>query len=363
MKPLIRTQSLYTGTHQKIAKKADLIVTLGGDGTILRAASLFSRELVPPILSFSLGTLGFLLPYNFKDHEEAFSQVISSRAKVMNRMRLQCHVYRQEKHYRHNHHPFEPQHWTQRYSDTTRKDLIETPLMTGTVEAAQRYHSQKHSSLSVCHAMNDINIHRGSQPHLTTLDIKVDGNFLTRTIGDGVSISTPTGSTAYSLSAGGSIVHPLVPCILLTPICPRSLSFRPVILPARSRIEILVANQSRSTSAKLNIDGISQGELSAGDELRVMSEGHSLYFSNYMKDAESAKQIGTNKLITTSDINQKGASSRNASTDKLNKHINSQQLNDKGIWCVARTENDWTGGLNELLGFNSSFGGSKSDHK
>ncbi|CAN6663647.1 NADH kinase Pos5p, mitochondrial [Trichomonascus vanleenenianus] len=247
--------SLYTGLPSIIHQKTDLLVTLGGDGTILHAASLFaSTPEIPPVLSFSLGTLGFLLPFDIKDQAEAFHSVYSSQCKVMNRFRLQC--------------------------DRGNERV---------------------------HAMNDLTIYRGSDPHLTMLDISVDGQFVTKAIADGVTISTPTGSTAYSLSSGGSIVHPSVSCILITPICPRSLSFRPLIFPATSRITLNVAPQSRGRVAELSVDGIRKGALRPGDEIVVQAE--------------------------------KGPS--------------------KGIWCVTRTESDWVHHLNGLLGFNSPFGNIK----
>lgn len=88
--------------------------------------------------------------------------------------------------------------------------------------------------------MNEVTLHRGRFPHLTTIDCFVDNQYLTECVADGLIVSTPTGSTAYSLSAGGPIVHPSVQSMVLTPICPRSLSFRTVLLPPSSNIELKV---------------------------------------------------------------------------------------------------------------------------
>lgn len=277
---------LYTGETKDIVNKADLLVTLGGDGTILRAAALFSNTSVPPILSFSLGTLGFLLPFDFSHHQEAFKEVRESRAKVLHRARLECHVIR---------------------NDNAAKD-------------------NKDDSLHMVHAMNDIVLHRGATPSLTTLDIHIDGEFLTRTTADGVVLSTPTGSTAYSLSTGGSIVHPLVPSILLSPICPRSLSFRPLILPLTSHIKIKVVSKQNSVenNVGLSVDGIPQRHLQVGDEIHIVNEVGTIYLNEnqvpYVKGTEKQR-------------------------DEAN----------AGVFCVAMGENDWTRGINELLGFNSSF--------
>ena len=89
--------------------------------------------------------------------------------------------------------------------------------------------------------MNEVALHRGRSPHLNTIDAFVDGQHLTESVSDGLIVSTPTGSTAYSLSAGGPIVHPSLSAIVLTPICPRSLSFRPLVFPATSSITLRVS--------------------------------------------------------------------------------------------------------------------------
>lgn len=275
---------LYTGPNSEIIKKTDLLVTLGGDGTILRSVSLFSHTQVPPVLAFSLGTLGFLLPFDFKDHKEVFERVLTSRAKCLHRTRLECHLVR---------------------------------------------NGQTKQTKSL-HAMNDIFLHRGDSSHLTNLDIYIDGEFLTRTTADGVTLATPTGSTAYSLSAGGSIVSPLVPSILLTPICPRSLSFRPLILPETSHIKIKIGSKNNggpdSSVVKLSIDGIPQDDVYVNDEIHIVNEIGTIYVN------------GTKLPLPQEALKSAKPSVKNA-----------------GIYCVAKTENDWTKGINELLGFNSSF--------
>ncbi|AGO13094.1 AaceriAFL063Wp [[Ashbya] aceris (nom. inval.)] len=261
---------LYTGSESEIAARADLLVSLGGDGTILRAAGLFSEARVPPVLAFSMGTLGFLLPFEFSEHAQAFDDVLQSRAHCLQRSRLVCRVVR---------------------------DGLP-------VDGRQ------------VHAMNDVFIHRGSAPHLAHLDIYVGKQFLTNTVADGVAVATPTGSTAYSLSAGGSIVSPDVPSVLLTPICPRSLSFRPVILPDSSLLRLVIGAKSAQdpAAAKLcmSVDGVSQAPLYVGDELHVTDE------------------------VGMADVPR-----------------------DAGVYCVARSENDWTRGINELLGFNMGFRGGR----
>ncbi|KAL8280984.1 hypothetical protein RQP46_006663 [Phenoliferia psychrophenolica] len=147
----------------------DFVIALGGDGTLLRVASMFDAGPVPPVLGISMGSLGFLMP---------------------------------------------------------------VPV----------------------HAMNEVTLHRGASPHLIRINTTIDGQPLTEVIADGLLISTPTGSTAYSLSAGGPIVHPSVQSMLLTAISPRSLSFRTVLLPSDVSVCLSLSPVSR-THASLSLDG------------------------------------------------------------------------------------------------------------
>ena len=123
------------------------------------------------------------------------------------------------------------------------------------------------------HAMNEVIIHRGRDPHLAVVEVFVGGRFLTEAVADGMIVSTPTGSTAYSLSSGGSIIHPLVSSILLTPICPRSLSFRPLVLPAGTPITLKLSDKNRGRELEVSIDGVRRSQaMSVGMEVRVTGE-------------------------------------------------------------------------------------------
>jgi NADH kinase len=123
------------------------------------------------------------------------------------------------------------------------------------------------------YALNEVTLHRGSSPHLKVIDVYINNRFLTEAVADGMIISSPTGSTAYSLSSGGSIVHPLVPSLLLTPICPRSLSFRPLVLPAETPITLRLGDKNRGREVEVSIDGhtLTQG-MGVGMEVRVSGE-------------------------------------------------------------------------------------------
>ncbi|KAN0131904.1 NADH kinase pos5, mitochondrial [Lactarius tabidus] len=211
------------------AEKIDLVITLGGDGTILHASSLFKVGAVPPVLSFSMGTLGFLLPFHVDDFAKALESVFQGKATVLYRMRLSCA-------------------FLDRGGDNIGKGKD-------------------------WQVMNEVALHRGSSPHLNTIDAYVDGQHLTESVSDGLIVSTPTGSTAYSLSAGGPIVHPSLSALVLTPICPRSLSFRPLVFPASSSITLRIGDRSRAP-AGVSMDGQASHVLNPGDSVTVRASLH-----------------------------------------------------------------------------------------
>lgn len=321
--PTSTRHTVYTGSVGEIVSKTDLIVTLGGDGTTLRAVSAFSNGIVPPVLSFALGTLGFLLPFDFSTFKETFRSVYESRSKALHRTRLECHVVKRDSELLQSHQEVEAR-----------------------IKKYERAHYKQHHHATMLHAMNDISLHRGLQPNLILLDIYIDSEFLTTTTADGIVFASPTGSTAYSLSAGGPITHPLVPCILLTPVCPRSLSFRPLVLPSTSHIMLRLSDANRNVLIKMNIDGIPQPDLKPGDEIHVVSENGTIFIPGKHQPPQTLRS-----RQEYDDFIEPG--STNYQRGKEGMEV------PKGLFCVARTENDWTMGINELLGFNSSFGGPK----
>lgn len=179
------------------------------------------------------------------------------------------------------------------------------------------------------HALNELILHRGASPHLTQITITLHNGHpprvLTTAVADGLIISTPTGSTAYSLSSGGSIVHPLVKAMILTPICPRSLSFRPLVLPVGAQIGLRLADGVRADGCEVSVDGVRRQALRVGEEVRVWGE-----------------EIGEAK----SAIEGVGEGWKG------------------GVPCVMRAsgsvdasgDDGWVGGLNGLLKFNYPFG-------
>ena len=221
-------------------EKFDLVLTLGGDGTVLFTSWLFQR-IVPPILSFALGSLGFLTNFPFETYESTLDRIMEgSGMRVNMRMRFTCTVYRAADNRR-------------RPSTTSLSKTVPTPEL---IEDAQ------------FEVLNELVIDRGPSPYVSNLELYGDTHLLTIIQADGCIISTPTGSTAYSLSAGGPLTHPSIPGILLTPICPHTLSFRPMVLSDTLCLRICVPKASRST-AYASFDGKGRVELRRGDEVRV----------------------------------------------------------------------------------------------
>lgn len=209
-------------------EKFDLVLTLGGDGTVLFTSWLFQR-VVPPILSFALGSLGFLTNFEFEQgkYREHLDRVMGDGGMRVNlRMRFTCTVWRVDR---------------------------SPGAQRGAVEEGEQFE-----------VLNELVIDRGPSPYVSNLELYGDNELLTVVQADGCIFSTPTGSTAYSLSAGGSLIHPSIPAILLTPICPHTLSFRPMVLSDTLALKIAIPTASRS-SAYCSFDGKGRIELKRGD--------------------------------------------------------------------------------------------------
>ncbi|KAL4946084.1 hypothetical protein BDV06DRAFT_183542 [Aspergillus oleicola] len=211
-------------------EKFDLVLTLGGDGTVLFTSWLFQR-IVPPVLCFSLGSLGFLTNFEFENYKSHLNAVMGDVGMRVNlRMRFTCTVFRKDR---------------------------SKGAEAGAVEEGEQFE-----------VLNELVIDRGPSPYVSNLELYADNDLLTVVQADGCIFSTPTGSTAYSLSAGGSLIHPSIPGILLTPICPHTLSFRPMVLSDSLLLRIAVPAGSRST-AYCSFDGKGRVELRQGDYVTV----------------------------------------------------------------------------------------------
>ncbi len=205
-------------TRHQIVKEADLLLVLGGDGTLLAA----SREAAPrgiPILAINLGGLGFLTNFTLEELYPALEDALAGRAAISERVLL----------------------------------LVER--------------TQNESALTEQRVLNEAVVHKGTLARMIELELYIDGDFVCRYRADGLIVATPTGSTAYSMSAGGPIVHPAVESILITPICPHTLSDRPVVVPDASTIELRLAENSDSVF--LTMDGQTGVPLQAGNRVRI----------------------------------------------------------------------------------------------
>ena len=181
------------------------------------------------------------------------------------------------------------------------------------------------------HALNEIILHRGASPHLTHLTISISGRILTEAVADGLIISTPTGSTAYSLSAGGSIVHPLVKGIVITPICARSLSFRPLVLPNEATVDVRVTGDRGGAGVDVSIDGVGRQGVGIGMGVRVW--GESVGRAEDIARREGKKVEEGKGWVGGVPCVMRGQGREGASGDE-----------------------GWVGGLNGLLKFNYPFG-------
>jgi NAD+ kinase len=208
-----------------LAQKVDLLLVLGGDGTLLRVA----REIAgsrTPLLGINIGGLGFLTAVSSSKMAEALKQV-----------------------------------WNGEFNYETRS------LIHATGRANGRIINQS--------ALNDIVISRGIASRLIELEVRVDGDLLTSYRCDGLILSSPTGSTAYSLAAGGAVVFPTAEVLCLTPICPHTLSNRSLILPLSAEIEITVISPKPATI--LSTDGQMVSELSTNDVITVRRSHRSVH--------------------------------------------------------------------------------------
>ncbi|OQD70490.1 hypothetical protein PENDEC_c023G07219 [Penicillium decumbens] len=311
-----------TAFHDKV----DLTVTLGGDGTILHASSLFATcANVPPMLSFSMGTLGFLSEWKFSEFKRAFREVYMSGAGAGDRTPLLEESAPEKQKQGKQDTQLGPTGWSSvrgksmgstRGAPILMRNRLKVGLFTGDGRETTPIRGKTDQGQGV-YVMNELLIHRGKEPHLAVVDIWVGGRFLTEAVVDGIIISTPTGSTAYSLSSGGSIVHPLVPSILLTPICARSLSFRPLVLPSSTPITLRLSEKNRGRELEVSLDGINLGQgMAVGMEVRVWNEE--------MRHGRNEWQGGVPSVM------------RRSSGEEAHE--------------------GWVGGLNGLLKFNHPFG-------
>ncbi len=200
--------ALFAGIDSNYKKSeipyvSDVIVVIGGDGTFLSVARLVYGNDVP-VLGVNLGRLGFLTEVTLDELYDVMDMVLKGDYVVDERAMLEAFIFR---------------------------------------------HGEKIAEYRV---LNDVVINKGTLARIIELEAKVDGRFLTLYRADGLIISTPTGSTAYSLAAGGPILYPSIPSFILTPICPFTLSQRPIVIPDNSEIEVTLNTENEDVFVTLD---------------------------------------------------------------------------------------------------------------
>ena len=204
-------------TRRLIGRQADLAIVVGGDGTLLDAA----RALVDfqvPIVGVNLGRLGFLTDVSPNEIPAGLDEILQGRFREELRLMLHAQVLRGEQ------------------------------------------------TLSEAMALNDVVVHKRDVARMVELDTFLDGQLLNAYRSDGLIISTPTGSTAYALSCGGPILHPALEALLVAPICPHTLTHRPIVVGADAQIEICVRN---TTHTQITCDGQISLPIEPGDRVVV----------------------------------------------------------------------------------------------
>lgn len=212
---------------EEILRRADPVVTLGGDGTLIGVARyVIGRS--PVMVGVNFGNLGFLTEVPPKGLFSALEEVLSGNAVIEERALITAEVIR------------------------------------------------KGETVFMSQAVNDVVVQKGARSKLLDFDFAVDGEGVARVRSDGLIVATPTGSTAYSLAAGGSIAHPSLSVVLVTPICPHSLTNRPLILPAASTITIEIPQFD--DEIWVTIDGQVSQSLQTEDTVRVRQAQQTVKF-------------------------------------------------------------------------------------
>ncbi|BAL25385.1 NAD kinase [Azoarcus sp. KH32C] len=206
-----------TATYDEIGVQADLAVVLGGDGTMLNTARRLCEHSVP-LVGINQGRLGFLTDIGRNDALTKLSEMLEGR-----------------------------------YSEELRA-MLDAEVLRG---GRRVFHTL---------ALNDVVVNKGDLGRMIEFDLSIDGEFVYRQRSDGMILTTPTGSTAYALSANGPILHPTVGGIALVPLCPHALTARPITLPDTCRIEIALLPPH---DASVHVDGQSRFDAHAGDLVRV----------------------------------------------------------------------------------------------
>lgn len=206
-------------SEMDIAARSDLVITVGGDGTMLRAARLLAGSGVP-VLGINRGRLGFLADVSPRDMHRRIDEVLAGKFERGSR------------------------------------SLLQVSLIPARGRAKQRL------------AVNDCVLQKWETGRMLDYETWIDGQYVNTHCGDGLIVASATGSTAYALSCGGPIIHPSLDTMVIAPICPHTLSDRPIVISAASTVEIRRV-QDRSTKAQVTCDGDMLGNLNLNDRLLI----------------------------------------------------------------------------------------------
>jgi NAD+ kinase len=216
---MVPDHGLPTTGRQNLAERCDLAIVVGGDGTFLNAARSLA-DIDVPLLGVNLGRLGFLVDVSPGEMETLFDQVLAGEYTEEHRLLLRAQVVRKD----------EP--------------------------------------IAESDALNDVVLHKWEVGRMIELQMRIDGRFVNDQRSDGLIVATPTGSTAYALSGGGPIIHPALDVLVLVPICPHTLTNRPLVVASDADIEMIVVGGEHSR-AQLTCDGQINLGLVAGDRVRI----------------------------------------------------------------------------------------------
>ncbi|CAA6810676.1 MAG: NAD kinase (EC [uncultured Thiotrichaceae bacterium] len=211
---------------ETFAQRVDLAIVVGGDGTLLHAGRFMANHEIP-VLGVNLGRLGFLVDISPEDVEMILEQVLAGKYYEEKRTLLKASVFRGEQ------------------------------------------------CLGENDALNDVVIHVRNEVRMIEFTTHINDAFVNTQRADGMVVATPTGSTAYSLSGGGPILHPDLDAVVLVPICPHTLSHRPIAISADNKIKISLCDQ-RNSEARVSFDGQSHIDITPGDHLVIQQKQKNL---------------------------------------------------------------------------------------
>ncbi|HXJ06327.1 MAG TPA: NAD(+)/NADH kinase [Candidatus Acidoferrum sp.] len=205
-------------TREQLADQSQILLVLGGDGTLLAAARVAASRCIP-ILPINMGSLGFLTSFTVEELYPALEETLAGRSSMSERVMLQVELLREGK------------------------------------------------VLDRQHVLNDAVVNKSALARMIELELSIDDDFVCRYRADGLVLATPTGSTAYSLSAGGPIVHPSVEAFVITPICPHTLTDRPVVVRDSSLIDVKLTGSAEDVY--LTLDGQKGTPMQFEDRIRI----------------------------------------------------------------------------------------------